>query len=118
MFRLALGLITFAAIASSPMPAFAAGARSQTFDEIVAEKIVDRFAAGDMRVRVTPVANVCGNQGEGYKVDVLLKVVHVRADGQKFAQLVHVKTYGAIERIFMGPKIIECAVSDPSSPRR
>lgn len=109
MIRLFIGLFTFVTVAASPMLAFAAGVRSKTFDEVVAEKVLEKFEEGDMRVRVTPTANVCGNRGEGYQVQVLVKVVKPGANGQLVAKLVHVKTYGALESIWSGPKIVECA---------
>lgn len=106
MFRLLFGSLTFVTVASSPMLAFAAGARSQTFEEAVHEKVVERLEAKDMRVRVIPVSDVCG-KGEGYKVEVLIAVTKTE-NGQAVTKLVKVKTYGAQHRIWGGPKVIDC----------
>lgn len=108
MTRFLVGTLTFITLATSPMLAFAAGARGQTFEEIVTERVVEKMKDGDLRTRITPTANVCGNRGEGYQVEVLVKVVKPGPNGQLVAKLVHVKTMGAIENIFFGPKIVEC----------
>ncbi|MES2965387.1 MAG: hypothetical protein V4760_16005 [Bdellovibrionota bacterium] len=108
MTRFLVGALAFITVAASPMLAFAAGARFPTFEEEVTEKILQKFENGDMRVRMIPVAKVCGTGGEGYQVQVLVKVTRKSAGGQLVTKLEHVKTYGAIERLVLDPKIVEC----------
>jgi len=101
-------VLALAILAITPKIAFAAAARGLTFEEEVAQKIIGKLQNSDMRVRVTPVQNVCGTGREGYSVEVLAKVLRQSADGQIKTQLVHVKNYGAIETVFFSPKIVEC----------
>ena len=103
-----VAVVALALLTIAPKLAFAAAARGLTFEEEVAQKIIGHLQDGDMRVRVTPVQNVCGTGREGYAVEVLAKVLRQSADGQIKTQLVHVKNYGAIETVFFSPKIVEC----------